>query len=293
MTSVEVTQIKTSRLTHGLRTCGDNDGLPMLLIHGGFASSRWWEPFMHVLPPEVRVAACDLRGCGGSDRPASGYSIPEQAQDIAAVVASLGWDEFDLVGHAAGGAIAVELTLSQAVGIRTLSLIDSAPVEGVYTPVEGLMLFEQMRTDRTLLRNALQLLMPTYAPAQRDDDPFFTQLVDDAATMAPAAFTEFAVALNRWNRFAEARQLALPTLLVWGDQDIVVEREAITRTLVAIPGASRLEIVRGVGHSPMIEAPVALAELLIDFITDEFEDYDEARRMAYEDEADADQTSNI
>ncbi len=293
MTGIDVTRLTTPRLTHGLRAGGDEDGLPMLLVHGGFASSRWWEPFMQVLPPELRVVACDLRGCGASDRMQSGYSIHEHAEDMAKIVDQLGWDEFDLVGHAAGGAIAIELTLSQAVHVRTLSLIDSAPIEGVYTPVDALVVFEQMRTQPELLRDALRLLMPTYTAARDGSDPFFAQLVEDAANMAPIAFTEFAVALNQWNRFADARQLSLPTLLVWGDLDIVVERDATTRTLVAIPGASRLEIMRGVGHSPMIEAPVALAELIIDFITEDNDNFDDLRNAALNHPDAGDQTSNI
>lgn len=289
MSNIEISQITTSRLTHGLRTSGDRDGLPMLLIHGGFATSRWWEPFLQVLPSEVQAVACDLRGGGGSDRPASDYAVEDHAADIAALIAALGWDEFDLIGHAAGGAVAVEVALNHAVPVRTLSLVDSAPVEGVYTPAEAMMIYEQMRTDPALLRDALHLLMPTYLPDEPNDpnDPrrrFFDQLVADAQAMAVPAFTGFAASLNRWNRFAEAHRLSLPTLLVWGDQDIVVEREATTRTLIAIPGATRLEIMHGVGHSPMIEAPVALAELVIDFITEDYADYDDVRRTAYEDD---------
>jgi pimeloyl-ACP methyl ester carboxylesterase len=100
--------------------------------------------------------------------------------------------------------------------------------------------------------------------------------------MDPAAFTALADALNAWNRFGESSYFRLPTLLIWGDQDIIVDRDAVTRTLIAMPGANNLEVLRSVGHSPMIEAPVALAERLIDFITDDFEEFDEVRRIASE-----------
>ncbi len=49
------------------------------------------------------------------------------------------------------------------------------------------------------------------------------------------------------------------------------------RSLIAIPGANNLEILRNIGHSPMIEAPVALAERIIDFITEEFDEFEEIR----------------
>jgi pimeloyl-ACP methyl ester carboxylesterase len=104
--------------------------------------------------------------------------------------------------------------------------------------------------------------------------------VRDAQSMAPAAFSAVAQALDHWNRFEEVRRLSLPTLLIWGNQDTIVDRDAVTRTLIAIPGAGNLEVLRGVGHSPMIEAPVVLAERIIDFIAEEFEDYAEARHYA-------------
>lgn len=257
----------------------------MLLVHGSFASSRWWEPLCAVLPPAIRAVAPDLRGCGGSSKSESGYAIGEQAADLHAFVDAIGLDDFDLVGHASGGAIAVEYALRHEGRLRSLILVDTAPVEGVFTPLEALQVLDQMRQDETLLRQALASLMPSVPPATMTDvefQRFFDQLVVDAQAMAPAAFTAVARALTDWNRFEEARYLSLPTLLIWGERDVVVERDAITRTLLAIPGAGNLEVLRGVGHSPMIEAPVVLAERMIDFIAEDFDDYAAARAYGLE-----------
>ena len=91
------------------------------------------------------------------------------------------------------------------------------------------------------------------------------------------------VALNQWNRFADGRSLRLPTLLIWGDQDVIVDRDATTRTLIAIPGANNLEVLHNVGHSPMIEAPELLVERITDFITEDFVGFEDVRRIATED----------
>jgi pimeloyl-ACP methyl ester carboxylesterase len=143
------------------------------------------------------------------------------------------------------------------------------------------MLLEQMQHDRSLLAEAMALLMPRLANASADaDKALFAQLVEDASEMAPAAFVEVTRGLSQWNRFAEARQLTLPTLLVWGDGDVIVDREATTRTLIAIPGANNLEVLRGVGHSPMLEAPARLAEIYVNFIVQDFEGFDTIRGSA-------------
>lgn len=270
--------LATDRLTFHYRTQGATDGLPLLLVHGSFGSSRWWQPLLDLLPEQIHAVAPDLRGCGESDKPQNGYTIEEQAADLADFVEVLGWTGFDLVGHGAGGAIAVEFALAHGARVNRLVLVDPAPVEGIFTPTDGLVLLDQMRGDRALLRKALGLLMPTFDPLQSAANAaLFKQLTDDASAMAPAAFTAVAESLNHWNRLAEAKRLTLPTLLLWGDQDVVVSREAMTRTLIAIPGANNLEVLHGVGHSPMIEAPLTLAEKIVEFMIEDFAQFDEVR----------------
>ena len=277
--------LATPRLTFHYRQHGDTDGIPMLLLHGSFATSRWWEPLLQVLPPELLAVAPDLRGVGGTERASNGYSIPEQAEDIASFVDALDWPEFELVGHSSGGAIAVEYALTHPGRARTLTLVDTVPLEGAFTPLEVYVLLERMRTDRALLAQSLQSLMPSLDPTGSDQAAasFFTQLVNDASEMAPSAFTALADALNAWNRFGDGQSLRLPTLFVWGDQDVMVDRDAMMRTLIAVPGANSLEVLRGVGHAPMIEAPVTLAERIIDFITEDFADFDAVRQVGLDD----------
>jgi len=277
---IEQITIETARLTMHCRVHGDEEGLPMLLIHGSFGSSRWWEPLFALLPEAVYAVAVDLRGCGQSSKTEQGYTIAEQAADLWALVEDLGWRNFDLVGHASGGAIAMEMALTQPGMLNTLTLIDPVPIEGIFTPLDGILALDEMQRNEPLLRQALALLMPTYDRQQPAEQAFFAQLVADAQGMAPAAFTAVAESLNQWNRLEGASQLTLPTLIIWGDQDTLVHRDAMTRSLLAIPGANNLDVLRNVGHSPMIEAPLALAERLLEFITEDYASFEEARTIA-------------
>lgn len=295
MSSLRSASVQTQNLRHQVLFQGDEDGLPILLLHGSYGSSRWWLPLLELLPDAVRVAAPDLRGCGRSDKPDDGYDIAQQADDVWQLVSTLGWRDFDLVGHSTGGAIAAEYALRHGETLHSLSLVDTVPLEGVYSPVETLRVLAQMREDRALLAEALALLMPSFFTSDDAQMPgevsaarraYFDSLVDDAAGMAPAAFTEVAHAISHWNRFEDASRLTLPTQLIWGELDQIVDRDAMTRTLIAIPGANNLEVIRGVGHSPLIEAPLALAELLIDFITEEFADYEEIRDSVDDEDSD-------
>lgn len=238
---------------------------------------------MAALPPEILAIAPDQRGCGQSDKSEAGYEVASLAADVAALVDALDLVDFHLIAHSNAGAVAMEYVFTHPECAATLTLVDTAPVEGVFTPIDTYLLLEQLKTDRQLLTEAVTLLAPSLwrtpevTPANRR---LLDELVADAQQMAPAAFTEIARGLAQWNRFADARQLTLPTLLVWGDQDVIVDRDATTRTLIAIPGASNLEVFRNIGHSPHLEAPQQLADRWIDFILEDFDGYDAVRQRA-------------
>jgi pimeloyl-ACP methyl ester carboxylesterase len=61
------------------------------------------------------------------------------------------------------------------------------------------------------------------------------------------------------------RNVKIPTLLVWGDQDKIVPVSAADRYLAALPNA-KLEVIRDCGHIVDLEQPVRLAELVMPFI---------------------------
>ncbi|MBV7335863.1 alpha/beta hydrolase [Chloroflexi bacterium TSY] len=275
----------------------------MLLIHGSFATSRWWEDFMLLLPEEIYAVAPDLRGCGLSEQTESGYGIAEQAEDLYAFVSKLNLRGIDLVGHASGGAIVIEFALTYPHLVSSLTLVDSVPIEGIFTPLEALVLLDQMKTDRLLLAKSLALLMPTYVDPSLVEAFYSEQSADlsshdyanldrfqefarDAEAMAPAAFTAIAQALGQWNRFVDAETLSMPCLIVWGELDQIIDRADTTRMLIAIPGANNLEVLRGVGHSPMLEAPLTLVERILDFVTEDFGHFENIRETVSDNDKD-------
>lgn len=245
---------------------------PLVLLHGGFASSRWWQPALALLPHgQFTAFVPDLPGCGRSERPddPASYSVAGLAAVVADLVASLALWDVHLVGHSLGAAVALSYAVANPGRLRSLTLVSTPSPQGTPTPPEGYALLEQMRTDRSLLAQALASIMPAHAP-----DPFFQTLVDDAQGQAPIAFSAAARALEQWRiDRADLLQVRLPVLLVWGDRDQIVERRVQTDLLLSIPGANNLEVLRGCGHSPMLERPAAFAQVLLNFIGQDFEGY--------------------
>lgn len=231
--------------------------IPLLLIHGNVASARWWQKVMALLPAEKFTAyAPDLRGFGQSDKPGKGQDIPTYAEDIADFVAALGIEPAAVVGHSLGGSIAMQLTLEHPELVRWLILVDSGPAEGLTTPPQNYSVLEAMKTNRDLMRMALIGVAPT---ATQGD--FFESLVDDAMLAAPVA-ADNARSLEQVIFTPHLGEIGVPVVVVWGEKDALVPRDATERTAAGIRG-SRFIILDGVGHSAPIEAP----ERLVEFIT--------------------------
>ena len=84
-------------------------GTPLVLIHGGLASSVMWEPVLPDLVASFRVITPDSRGHGRSTNPSGTLSYPQIADDVAALIASLRLSRPVVGGYSDGGQVALEL----------------------------------------------------------------------------------------------------------------------------------------------------------------------------------------
>ncbi len=260
---------------------GEGD-VVIVLVHGNFASWRWWRPVLDRLPPGVRAYAPDLRGCGDTNRPASGHTIEQLATDLLGFITTLQLPAFHLVGHSLGGAVAMQFALDHPDRAQTLTLVAPAPAEGLplwpvpdSSPVLSLFdvrdvslaaldalyrFWHSLDANRPALRQALKRLMPTL-----NYDHTFEQLVNDAAHMAPEAVVGHLRALDEWNVRSELGRLDVPTLIIGGGRDTLIPQPGLERTVSSLPHG-RLVLWPDVGHTPQLEQPDRFAQTLFAFI---------------------------
>jgi pimeloyl-ACP methyl ester carboxylesterase len=108
-------------------------GRPLVLLPGW--PQTWWEfrKIMPALAARHRVIAVDLRGQGGSDKPAGGYDKKTMAADIAVLVGQLGYSTVDVVGHDIGAMVAFSFAVNHPAATRTVTLLDVAhPDENLF-----------------------------------------------------------------------------------------------------------------------------------------------------------------
>jgi 3-oxoadipate enol-lactonase len=258
-----------------------------VMVHGNFASWRWWKPVLERLPPGWRAVAPDLRGCGETpggapDESRSAYGIPQLADDLAGFVDGLHLDAFHLVGHSLGGAVALEYALHHQGRVRSLTLAAPPPPTGLAGMREGTStsarllrrvnpdhrpsmaafrssyrMHRSLGTNRYMLRRAL----PEMMPAASLDPAMAESLLADAARMSPDAVVGFLQALHRWNVEAELPGLRVPTVILWGVRDVLVPRAGLEQMAGLLP-CGELVVWHDAGHSPQLERPDQFVALL-------------------------------
>jgi pimeloyl-ACP methyl ester carboxylesterase len=105
MTAVTSIEINGATLRYQER----GTGTPLVLIHGGLASSAMWEPHLPDLTDDFRVITPDSRGHGRSTNPSGQLSYAQLADDVAALIAALGLVRPAVGGYSDGGQVALEL----------------------------------------------------------------------------------------------------------------------------------------------------------------------------------------
>jgi pimeloyl-ACP methyl ester carboxylesterase len=248
---------------------GEPDAPALLLIHGSVGSTTWWSPVVPALAGACRVIRVDLLGHGRSSSPADGYGIPAHARRVAAALDRLGAGRVTVIGHSMGCIVATALAEQRPDKVAALALIDMGPSLEAAAP-EGLL----VRLLLARFPGRLLWRLRTEATIRKALSSAFTRPVDipGAITEAALGMTHRALAGTARGSLDYMRQrslpdrlaaLGVPVLVIFGTEDARYPSSAAA-AYRAVPGA-RVELLPGVGHTPMMEDPRATSTLLLDF----------------------------
>lgn len=100
---------------------------PIVMLHGLSANAHCFSGLIAAgLSPTFRIVAPDLRGRGQTDKPATGYSMAEQAADVLGLLDALGLERVILAGHSFGGYVAIYIAARFPERVEKLIVIDAA-----------------------------------------------------------------------------------------------------------------------------------------------------------------------
>lgn len=241
----------------------------VVFSHSYLLSSEHFEPQIKALSADYRCIAFDHRGHGGSEAPASGYDMENLYADAVAFIEAVGCAPCHFVGLSTGGFIGLRLGIRRPDLVRSLVLMDtSAQAEpGRRVREYRLMLGILRYLGYPLLRRRMVSMFfarPFRSdPARRYELDYWRGRLTANDRRAMVRFGHGI--LERAGVEDELDRIAVPTLVVVGEEDAVTPVEEAWRISAGIPGA-RLEIVPGAGHVCTVERPAAISAIIGRFL---------------------------
>lgn len=248
------------------------DTMPIVLLHGTSASLHTWDGWVNALKDERRVIRFDLPGFGltGPD-PENDYSIEKYAQTVVAVLDHLAVDRSVIVGNSLGGYVAWFTAITNPARFDRLVLIDATgyPFEPKSVPI-GFVIARIPVLNR-LMENVLPRSVVENSVKNVYANPSLVQpeLVDRYFDLTTRAGNRQALAhrlaqMKPGQHAHRIKELTLPTLIIWGEQDRLVPPEVGDRFHQDIKG-SELKRFNDLGHVPQEEGPLKTVMALKDF----------------------------
>lgn len=231
-------------------------GEPLLLLHGFGANKDNFSRVAKYLTPRYRVIVPDHIGFGESSKPPQAdYAPRAQAERLRAFARALGVSKLHLGGNSMGGHIALTYAALYPKEVQSLWLVNAA---GVWSAPPSELRRQMSETGEN------PMLVQDEA-----DFAALVALVTAKPLMIPRPFLDV-VAQDRIKNYAleerifkqlaadsveeRIRGLAVPSLIVWGQQDRVLHPGS-AGVLQMLLIKSEVVMMQGVGHVPMIEEP--------------------------------------
>jgi pimeloyl-ACP methyl ester carboxylesterase len=273
-----------------------------LYVHGLGGASTNWTDLAGLLAVRCEGWALDLPGFGRSQPPPSGsYSVRGHVRavvDLLEHVAARPGDAqgrpVHLLGNSLGGLVSLVAAARRPDLVASLTLVSPAmPVYRVPQAfgralllllLPGVATLAERRlagvTPEQSVRGMLQMCFgePARVPRERLD-----AAVAEARERASLAHANRSLArsmrglitsylrVGRANAWRLARTLRVPTLVVWGDRDRLVDPRLAPRLAAVVRGA-RLLVLETVGHVAMLEAPEETARAVLALLEDAAEE---------------------
>jgi pimeloyl-ACP methyl ester carboxylesterase len=242
-------------------------GPPVIFIHG---LSGCWQNWLEQLPlfaRDHRVIAVDLPGFGQSEMPVEEISISGYADAIDELMGKLDIEAARIVGNSMGGFIGAELAIQHAARVERLVLVAAAglSIESIRTErttglrhrAENIVFFTlghvASRSAQVALRPRLRaaLLMTVAAHPAKLPGPLAAQQVLGSGK---PGFSDALEAMCRYPLRDRLEKIACPTLIVWGDKDLLVPVKDASIFEELIPDSRKI-IYADTGHVSMMERP--------------------------------------
>ncbi|MGQ4618894.1 3-oxoadipate enol-lactonase [Nocardia sp. R7R-8] len=239
-------------------------GSEAIVLIGSLGSDRsMWDPQLPALSTAATVTTVDLRGHGGSPAPHGPYTVADLAEDVLALLDSLGHDRVHLVGLSLGGAVSQWIAAHRPERVLTVSLLCTAAKFG--EPAAWTARAETVRREGVAsIAPAIveRWLTPEFAAAH-------PAVVDRCLAMVKATddegYAACCEALAGWDFRADLARITAPALVIAGDRDPATTPDDLRVIAESVAGA-KLHVVTPAAHVASIEQAEKVSALIREHI---------------------------
>ncbi|MCK5347123.1 MAG: alpha/beta hydrolase, partial [Candidatus Heimdallarchaeota archaeon] len=252
-------------------------GRTILLVHGFASFSFTWQKMLEFFPENARIVTIDLKGYGYSEKLCDDYLSPfDQSQILDKFIQELDLNDFSIVAHSMGGAISLLGLFNPEIEarVRKLVLIDTAGLfQKIPDFIDDLAVMSSHHnpllrlTDENLI--ARMVLEQTYFDKRKITEELIKEYADvlrmkNAKECLIESAKQIAIA-NIRSFHKKMAALKLPTLLIWGEEDNIIDLEDAFLFFHDLRNA-KLKIIPECGHNPQEEQPQKTAEIIGKFL---------------------------
>jgi pimeloyl-ACP methyl ester carboxylesterase len=246
---------------------GDSgSGSPLVLLHGFPLDRRMWDDQVRELSTHCRIITPDLPGFGKStsDQP---FTIESLADDLRAWLLGLHLLPCVLGGLSMGGYVALAFAQKYADDLRGLMLIDTRAEADSLEARKGRAKMIQLVRASGPGAVADQMIGRLLSPGTLEHRPAIAKRLRKMMEQCPTETIEHALIAmrDRPDRTAGLASIAVPTLLLVGDADVITPPSAAQAMHQRIPG-STMRIVSGSGHMSPMEQPSQANQAIEQFL---------------------------
>jgi pimeloyl-ACP methyl ester carboxylesterase len=245
------------------RENGDPNAPLLVLLHGFADSFTTWDGWVRELQPQFHIISLDFPGHGLTRAPqGSRLGGDDLADFVDAFAAKLALPKFAVAGNSMGGGAAWELAVRHPERVNALILVDAAGFANDKPGKQPLgFVILRYRLGRMVLSKIdNRPLIEQGLKADVYDKSLITPFIVDrfAEFQRAPGHREILMSVNMGGRAGSTAELLssikVPTLILWGESDPLIEPNAAKKFAAAI-GGSKLITYPNVGHLPQLEIP--------------------------------------
>jgi pimeloyl-ACP methyl ester carboxylesterase len=229
--------------------------LPVLFIHGSGGNAFGWEKVMGGLEG-FHTCAVDLPGHGGSKGEGK-QSIHEYTEFIRDFCNARGWGDVVLGGHSLGGGIVLDFAVRFPARLRAALLIGTGARLRVLPAALDLL--------KKMAEGEIPTKFQPWAFSEKAAPEVLAEGEKEWAKTSPKVRYYDMLACDQFDIMGELGKVKCPVLIACGREDRLTPIKYSEFLKDRIPG-SKLEIIEGAAHMPMLENPKALSSALREFL---------------------------